>query len=327
MTISNHQQLCELLTKSVNENYNFDPGTAEILKISENITLVYKTVNCKKYIIRLNKKGYHTKAELEGEMAWLTVLEKEDIKTPFVYPNKQGEKITSLCNCTLGDYYSVFSFEEGVVLNQTPLKELPEKMEQVGAIAAKLHKSVIGNKSLLTLSRPYWDYDDLIGTSPRLGDFRENSMLTAKDLKTLNLTAEKIKSRLSSYGKSETTYGLIHGDFHLSNIMDNMCVIDFDDCGYGYFLYDLGSSLLQYSQNLSALANSWLLGYQKVHPLTKADLNEVWTFIILRRIVRIGWVKTHGDSDTVRELGDFYAYISKTVPLCQSYLADTLPKF
>jgi len=42
--------------------------------------------------------------------------------------------------------------------------------------------------------------------------------------------------------------GLIHADLHLGNALfwsDEVRVIDFDDCGFGYWLYDIAFALKQ----------------------------------------------------------------------------------
>ena len=40
-------------------------------------------------------------------------------------------------------------------------------------------------------------------------------------------------------------------------------IIDFDDSGYGFYMYDMGCALVTYSRNLTKLEEAWVRGYEK----------------------------------------------------------------
>ena len=47
-----------------------------------------------------------------------------------------------------------------------------------------------------------------------------------------------IQKKLEAFGKDKTRFGLIHADLRLANLLiygDEIKVIDFDDCGFGWF--------------------------------------------------------------------------------------------
>ncbi len=102
---------------------------------------------------------------------------------------------------------------------------------------------------------------------------------------------------------------MIHSDLHFYNIIDDggkMQIIDFDDCGYGFYLYDLGCTLVTYSESLELLADCWSKGYETVRPLDDKDRSMLMTFVLLRRIVRLAWLSTHTDSDTAKAVPPIY---------------------
>jgi hypothetical protein len=93
-------------------------------------------------------------------------------------------------------------------------------------------------------------------------------------------------------------WGLIHFDLRPSNVMTHegaMTIIDFDDCGDGYYLYDFGSALTFYEHRPEALAMAanWLDGYREVAPLSRDDLEAAAALSLMRRLTMLGWATTH----------------------------------
>ena len=76
-----------------------------------------------------------------------------------------------------------------------------------------------------------------------------------------------MKAKLNHYGRSNEKFGLIHADLHFYNVINNNGVnqiIDFDDSGYGFYMYDMGCALVTYSRNLTKLEGAWVRGYKKI---------------------------------------------------------------
>ena len=57
---------------------------------------------------------------------------------------------------------------------------------------------------------------------------------------------EALRHRLAAFGTGSDRYGLVHADTRLANLLvdddGGVSVIDFDDCGFGWYLYDLATS-------------------------------------------------------------------------------------
>jgi Ser/Thr protein kinase RdoA (MazF antagonist) len=75
-------------------------------------------------------------------------------------------------------------------------------------------------------------------------------------------------------------------------------LIDFDDCGFGWFLYDLAASLsfIETSPLVPALRRSWLAGYTAIRPLQPQDLAIVDAMILLRRMALLAWIGSHAET-------------------------------
>ena len=302
-----------------------DGAEIELLKNSENLTFTV-TGRGRKAILRVNRPGYHTEEELLAELYWMDLIRRDGvIAVPEVYAGTNGNLLQSFVSPQSGTRYfcSLFSFLPGKIARELHGQELLEKTAGIGAIAASLHRQAQENGEVGMLYRFSWDFESLLGPKARWGSWQAYPGLTTNDRELFQKAVSQIGRRLENYGKSPSSYGLIHSDLHLSNVIvdgDALQVIDFDDCGYGWFLYDLGCSLVEYSENLPALTKAWLSGYQTKRSLTEEDLNEVPTFILLRRIVRLAWLSSHSESDTAKSVGA--GYLEQTRQLALAYLKE-----
>jgi Ser/Thr protein kinase RdoA (MazF antagonist) len=94
---------------------------------------------------------------------------------------------------------------------------------------------------------------------------------------------------MTQLGDGADQAGLIHADLHLDNALfwrGDVRVIDFDDCGFGYWLYDIAVSLWElrrrddYGQFRAALIN----GYTQHRPLPPGGLAHLDDFIATREV-------------------------------------------
>lgn len=310
--------------------YNIsDKVRVSLLKFSENLTYLAEDGRNKKYVFRLHKPGYHTREELEGELIWLDMLKKDSgLKIAGVIPGRDGEFIQELCfeDSGLKCYCSLLEFMPGNTLRGMQGEELLYYMERIGEIAAILHNHVIAWPASAKLKRFCWDYEDLMGVDSRWGHFNEMKTLSPYQSEMYTGVSELIRFRLDRYGKSKDRYGLIHSDLNINNILvekGSISVLDFDDCGFGWFLYDLSTSVLEYFEDseagsLNRLIRAWLKGYEKQRKLTAADYEEIDTFVIFRKIVRVGWIATHITNDTVKKVEP--EYYQKTAQMAEEFL-------
>jgi Ser/Thr protein kinase RdoA (MazF antagonist) len=139
--------------------------------------------------------------------------------------------------------------------------------------------------------------------------------------------AAAVATRVESFGTAPDRYGLIHADMRLANLLVDgagaLTVIDFDDCGFGWFLYDLAAALsfLEHHRAMPALVAAWLAAYRREVPLVAEEVAMVATFILQRRLQLTAWLGTHPHSDAV---DDVTAYAHATLALAEAYLSGTL---
>ncbi len=109
----------------------------------------------------------------------------------------------------------------------------------------------------------------------------------------------------------------------LANLLidgETVKVIDFDDCGFSWHLYDAATavSFFEHEPHVPDLLAAWVEGYRKALPLSAEDEAEITTFVMLRRMLLVAWIGSHSETDLAKSMG--VAYTEGTVPLCEDYL-------
>jgi Ser/Thr protein kinase RdoA (MazF antagonist) len=138
-------------------------------------------------------------------------------------------------------------------------------------------------------------------------------------------TVTAIGKRLAAYGKGPGRFGLIHGDLRLANLLidgPRVKVIDFDDCGFGWHMYDAATpvSFYEHEPQVPALIDSWKKGYRRAAELTRDDEAEIPTFIMLRRLLLVAWIGSRHETDLAKSKG--ITYTNGTAGLCEDYLSQ-----
>lgn len=303
---------------------------ARLLQISENITYIVENKESltKEGVMRISRPGYHSLEELHGEFLWLQEIKNY---TPLIVADpikgNDGSFIQLISNYMVSSPYTcvMYEFLEGRAPDENDTEQLVKQFMDLGETTAYLHKQVKMWRNARYLKRFIWNYDTMIGDNPRWGSWKAAVDLTPEITQLLERTSEVIKERLDSYGITKERFGLIHADLRLANLLiegDQIKVIDFDDCGFGWFMHDLAAavSFIEATPIASELIAAWIEGYTKVEHLTPADLVEIDTFVMQRRLQLLAWIASHFDSDPVKELS--VGFTEGTAELAERYLQN-----
>ncbi|MDQ7027810.1 MAG: phosphotransferase [Anaerolineae bacterium] len=167
---------------------------------------------------------------------------------------------------------------------------LPE-MQAIGNYLAKMHKV-----SFQAENRPTLDYRGLFGKNGvyHLSD-ESRKVFTDEQIIVMDTVAEKVKLAMDELGASDSEFGLIHGDFLLKNILfheGDVRALDFEYCGWGYYLYDLTPLLWQLKpqDRYPELEQALWDGYSSIRPLNTRHRELLETFIAARQVASMRWV-------------------------------------
>jgi Ser/Thr protein kinase RdoA (MazF antagonist) len=205
--------------------------------------------------------------------------------------------------------------------SREPLKlpDAPAVFHTLGREMAKLHLACDAWTRPVRFTRCAWDAEGLLGDDPLWGRFWENPTLDA-DTKRL-LTAFRSVAMRHLARVPDLDQGLIHADLVRENVMldgdGQIAMIDFDDGGFGYRLFDLATALLKNRRepNYPALLSALIAGYRSVRWL---DTTELDLFLCLRAVTYLGWIVPRMDepSSHVRNA----RFITDAQELCGAYM-------
>jgi Ser/Thr protein kinase RdoA (MazF antagonist) len=115
------------------------------------------------------------------------------------------------------------------------------------------------------------------------------------ELAVFTAAAQRVHTTTQELGESRDVFGYIHADLHQWNYLfhgEEVRAIDFDDCGWGYFAYDMAVTLsyLEDWYTFPALQDAFLAGYQRVRPLPKHYAEYLGVFRAARVLVMVPWI-------------------------------------
>jgi len=295
-----------------------------LLCISENATFrADDPAREQALVIRVHRPGYHSVNEIRSELAWITALrERPVLHTPRPVPTRSGKLIAEFDRDGATHQVVAFEFVSGRQPDESG--DLSAGFEQLGRLTANLHRHAREWSRPAGFERKTWNFDTTIGARPHWGDWRDAPGLSAAAAKLLQRCVDRLRDELEAFGDSADRFGLIHADLRLANLLvagERLTVIDFDDCGFGWYLYDFAAaiSFIETSPQIPALQQAWVTGYRSVSPLSQDEENALPMFIMLRRILLTAWIGSHPETPTAVDLGS--AYTEATVALGEAYLS------
>ena len=295
----------------------------KLLCISENATFLINDPSRESSIVtRVHRPSYHSKREIESELEWIAALRQSDIvTTPKPLPLTDNRLIAEFDYDGETRHVVAFEFMPGEEPDESG--DLTAGFKQLGAITARLHTHARQWHQPDGFIRKVWNFDTTLGDLPHWGDWREALGLNTDGKAVLAECIALLETQLHVYGCSSDRFGLIHADLRLANLLidgDQMAVIDFDDCGFGWYMYDFAAaiSFIETSPQISVLQDAWVDGYRTVADLSEADVNALPMFVILRRLLLTAWIASHAETPTAQALGTNYT--EDSVLLAKAYL-------
>ncbi len=223
--------------------------------------------------------------------------------------------------CTLTHWLPGRPLTAGAALETVATVEqtAEQTAEQTGELLARLHRVAEGFTPPPGFVRPKWTLERLLGPGAAEGNVVPVTVLAAGAVDLLPPSAQALLARAASEVRAAVAdlegqktsgaavWGLIHTDFEPDNLIvrsgqivrsghivrserkaetGELAAIDFEHCGFGYYLYDLGGALLALADrpDFPALRRALLDGYQRQRPLPPAQARHLDAFLLLRAL-------------------------------------------
>ena len=267
----------------------------KLIKHRENAVFGVILKNNIKAALRLHRPGYKDITEIKSEMWWTRALAKKGFPVPCPVASDKGKDVIQVSSDLVA---TMIEWVEGEPIGDAkiPIKGLGKKIYyELGVLLADLHNLTEDLSFPDWFKRPLWDIDGLLGETPNWGRFWESSGLTTEEKYIFQLTRNKAKLVLEKYKFDGAETLLLHADAIRENVFNGtngLTLIDFDDCGYGFPIYDLATATIQsiedkhYQNRCDAILN----GYGKDRLLTHADFELFPTFSMLRVLATSSWI-------------------------------------
>ncbi len=296
------------------EDRGIDYRDINLIKYRENAVFRVNTAAGETVALRIHRPGYHTDAELHSELQWMQALADEGIDVPEVIASGAGDLFRIVENPGVPEPRQVdlFAWIEGRQLGsvENGLNDNGDGIRStyrlIGQIAAGIHNQATNWTLPPGFTRHAWDTEGLVGDAPFWGRFWELEALTDGQREHLLSARERVRQELVLYGKKPERYSLIHADFAPENLMvdgEKVKVIDFDDAGFGWHLFELATALffIQSEPYFETARDALIKGYREYRDLPDDELSRLPLFMLARGFTYLGWVHTRPETETARD--------------------------
>jgi Ser/Thr protein kinase RdoA (MazF antagonist) len=277
--------------------------------------------------VRVHRAGYHSAEHLDWQVRWCRALTDEGIvRTPRIFDTAEGHSYVVRSHPEIPEprYVSVLSWEPGGSLKDIDAPGT-QTFTTLGTLIGRLqlHGRTWTHRDDFVGIR--WDLDAFLGDDPILGPFWDTPLLDDDDRRIMTTFRRTAIDALDRFGTGPERFGIVHGDMLPQNLLvhdGSITVLDFDDCGHGWYLMEIAAALLgvAHGPDFDASRDALLEGYRTSCELDPADLEMLPLLIALRIATYVGWVMTHPFTPAAQHRGE--AITKRGVRAVAQYLDD-----
>jgi Ser/Thr protein kinase RdoA (MazF antagonist) len=306
-----------LLGETALASYAIRPTKLVPLAHMENTTFRVDTPSGHRFVLRIHRttgSPVHPPrnfTEVRSEIMWLSALRREtDLAAPEAVPAADGSLVTvaEVEGVPEPRICVLFLWGQGKFLDAGLT---PSHLKRVGEYIARLHNHAIQFQPSPDFER--WNVADLSGDAADYVADLVGELCGSEAVSIVEVIMHMARQAKRELGEGPELFGLIHADLHQENYLfhhGRVRAIDFDDCGWGYFAYDLAVTLseLRWRPDHAALRAGLLLGYRAVRPFPVEHERYIEVFSGLRLLLLTCWFLEQRDHpafpDWEREVRD-----------------------
>mgnify|MGYP002624498141 CR=1 FL=1 len=272
--------------------------------------------------LRLHRPGYRSDAQIRSELDWTRALVARGFQAPEPVAMPTGGDLLDLDG---GQRASVIGWMDGAPIGSGTDRLVQSDLEtyfKLGALLARLH-AVTNEIGPERFDRPSWGINGVSGERPLWGRYWEMPLVGAGQRRLVITARDTAWEQLRGYlaGGAEVT--LIHTDALRENVFrrpdGSLALIDFDDSGFGFVMYDLAASVTQLVDDplYPKVCASIVDGYRSVRALRDGDVAMFDTFAMLRAFSALGWTMPRLPADHPK----LPTYVRRACGLAAAFLA------
>jgi Ser/Thr protein kinase RdoA (MazF antagonist) len=304
---------------------NLDQAALSVLRHEQNATFRVDA-RAGRFVLRISRAGPHSLESVGSETAWLAALRRDTgLLVPEPLAAAHGALVVAEEHAGVpGERLCVvLHWIDGRFVDQGLT---PAHLGRLGELFAALHDHseawtpppgfVRPRVDTLTTAakRASFATPDLASAadpSPTDEDADRATALVAEILSDADARAVErafavVRATTGTLGRRGEPFGLIHADLHQENALHapgRAGAIDFDDCGWGFHLYDLAVPLSELTARpgYRGLRAGLLDAYAARRPLPADADAHIDAFVVLRGLQLLCWVLESRDHAAFRD--------------------------
>jgi len=304
-----------------------------VLRYEQNATFRVDAAR-ERFVLRISRPEPHFEASVASEMAWLAALRRDTrllVPEPVVAtdgslavavsdPGVPGSRVCAVLRWIGGRFV-----EDGLT---------PTHLRRLGGLVAALQDHATGwippagfirpRADTLTAATKAASFRDVASAAPGdpwptdedgsrvAGLVRE--LVSVAHAGIIERALARVRATTAALGATPGSFGLIHADLHAENVLyadGEAGAIDFDDCGWGFHLYDLTVEISELTAHprYRELRAAAVEGYAARRPVPAAADEHIDAFIVLRGLQIIAWVLESREHAAFRD--DWRPWVTK----------------
>ena len=301
--------------------WRIDCQEIQFVSRSENVSYRVTSRENIDYVLRFHRPGYHDIDELISEHVWIDALRDRDIPCPQYLLTPRGEHYTSVAIDGTNHYAGLALWVAGEPLGQAIDEqknsiEVSCRFRSLGRILGQFHTQATEWHPPTGFKRQVLDSEGFFGDKPFWGRFWEIDGSSRAQRNKLSRFRIECLERLAALAKTNELFSVIHADLHMWNLIVNendLHVIDFDDCGFGWHAYDLAVALgPQFDYvDYESIESLVLEGYEDVRTMPRITREYIPLFLVIRSLAHIGWMAARPEHRRHLNLDSQLAHIER----------------
>jgi Ser/Thr protein kinase RdoA (MazF antagonist) len=243
--------------------------------------------------LRMHRVDYRTDEELRSETAAIERFGREGVRVPAPATTADGQLVAVFVDdsgarrqATMQDWIADGrAFADSGEVFEGRGRPASLELSALGTLIGRMHD--IASRGGANYERPAWDATGIVGPGSVWGSAQSLRTLEPRERELVAEAESRLAARFAGVPTSPDRYGLIHADFTFENVLvtdDGLVALDFDDCGMGWYMFDLATPAFWCTPHDEAadLIAAIVDGYSTVRSITAEDA-ELWHSMLLAR--------------------------------------------
>jgi Ser/Thr protein kinase RdoA (MazF antagonist) len=246
-----------------------------------------------RYVLRIHAMG--DIEAIASELTWLEALDQEaGLPVPAPVSTPEGSYIVAIAAPGM-PHERIVSLMRWLDGNRLRQGLRPKHLTALGQVVAQLHNFSAGWQPPTGFARPHWDWEAQLGGS--LFDHSVEELVASMPIQfqeAFQTVSQEARQAMEFLGKGPEAYGLIHADLYPENVLfkaGKAYPIDFEDCGFGYWMWDIAVALCQWAwgEDWERMRDAFREGYAQVRTLPEAQWAQLDLFVATQFATMVLW--------------------------------------